>query len=124
MLSIHYDSMMMWIVYIDWQQYWKCDWTMNIGANRNAQCNHFFQADYHNEEFFFFFFFFFFLGGGGGGGACSAPMHLLFGAVYRSQVCRGILDVSNVALVEVIHQISSLHGQKDPRFDSNFKQDY
>ena len=23
-------------LFIDWQQYWKCDWTMNIGANRNA----------------------------------------------------------------------------------------
>ena len=22
--------------FIDWQQCWKCDWTMNIGANRNA----------------------------------------------------------------------------------------
>ena len=36
MLSIHYVSIMMWIFFIDWQQYWKCDWTMNIGANRNA----------------------------------------------------------------------------------------
>ena len=36
MLSIHYVSIMMWIFYIDWQQYWKCDLTMNIGANRNA----------------------------------------------------------------------------------------
>ena len=27
---------MMWIFFIYWQQYWKCDWTMNIGANRNA----------------------------------------------------------------------------------------
>ena len=27
---------MMWIFCIDWQQYWKCDWIMNIGANRNA----------------------------------------------------------------------------------------
>ena len=27
---------MMWIFYIDWQQYWKCDWTMDIGANLNA----------------------------------------------------------------------------------------
>ena len=35
-LSIHYVSIMMWIFYIDWQQYWKCGWTMNIGANRNA----------------------------------------------------------------------------------------
>ena len=26
----------MWIFYIDWQQYWKHDWTMNIGVNRNA----------------------------------------------------------------------------------------
>ena len=36
MLSIHYVSVMMWIFYIDLQQNWKCDWTMNIGANRNA----------------------------------------------------------------------------------------
>ena len=27
---------MMWIFFIVWEQYWKCDWTMNIGANRNA----------------------------------------------------------------------------------------
>ena len=27
---------MMWIIFIDWQPYWRCDWTMNIGANRNA----------------------------------------------------------------------------------------
>ena len=26
----------MWIIFIDWQPYWRCDWTMNIGANRNA----------------------------------------------------------------------------------------
>ena len=35
--------------------------------------------------FIYFLFLFFFLGGGG----CSAPMHLLFGAVYRSQGRRG-----------------------------------
>ena len=34
MLSIHYVSIMMWIFYIDWYQYWKCYWTMNIGVNR------------------------------------------------------------------------------------------
>ena len=26
----------MWIFFIDWQLYWKCDWTMNIGENGNA----------------------------------------------------------------------------------------
>ena len=36
MLSIHHISVMMWIFYIHWQQYWKCDWRLNIGANRNA----------------------------------------------------------------------------------------
>ena len=36
MLSVNYVSVMMWIFYIDWQQYWKCDWTMNTGANRNT----------------------------------------------------------------------------------------
>ena len=36
MLSKHYVSKMMWIFYIDWKQYWKCDWTMNISANWNA----------------------------------------------------------------------------------------
>ena len=36
MLSIHHVSIMMWLFYIDWEQYCKCDWTMNIGANRNA----------------------------------------------------------------------------------------
>ena len=30
MLSIHYVSTMMRIFYIDWQQHWKCDRTMNI----------------------------------------------------------------------------------------------
>ena len=39
---------------------------------------------------FLFIYFFFFWGGGGS----SAPMHLLFGAVYRSQGRRGCLDVS------------------------------
>ena len=37
MSSKHYVSLMMWIFYINWQQYWKCDWTMNIGVNQNAQ---------------------------------------------------------------------------------------
>ena len=54
------------------------------------------QVDYHNEEGFFWGFFCCFFWGGGG---CSAPMHLLFGAVYRSQGRWGYLDVSNVALV-------------------------
>ena len=36
MLSTHYVSIMMWIFYIDRQQYWKCDWTINIGATWNA----------------------------------------------------------------------------------------
>ena len=36
-------------------------------------------------SFFLFIYLFFFWGGGG----CSAPMHLLFGAVYRSQGRRG-----------------------------------
>ena len=42
-----------------------------------------------------------FWGWGGGGWWCSAPMHLLFGAVYQSQYQgrRGYLDVSNVSLV-------------------------
>ena len=46
-------------------------------------------------SFFFFFFFLFFFWGV----TCSAPMHLLFGAVYRSQGHRGYLDVSKVALL-------------------------
>ena len=33
MLSIHYVSIMMRIFYIDWQQHWECDQTMNIGEN-------------------------------------------------------------------------------------------
>ena len=37
MLSIHYVSVMMWIVDIDWQQYQKCDWTMNIGADSHGK---------------------------------------------------------------------------------------
>ena len=37
MLLIHYVSVMMCIFYIDWQQYWKCDWTMNIGANAHGK---------------------------------------------------------------------------------------
>ena len=43
------------------------------------------------KRVFFLFFF--------GGGDCSAPVYLLFGAVYRSQGRRGYLDVSNVTLV-------------------------
>ena len=35
-------------------------------------------------------------GGGGGGGGCSPPMHLLFGAVYKSQGRWGYLDVTSV----------------------------
>ena len=33
MLSIHYVSIIMRFFYIDWQQHWECDRTMNIGAN-------------------------------------------------------------------------------------------
>ena len=36
MLSIHYVSIMMRIFYIDWQQHWECDWTMNIGDQQNS----------------------------------------------------------------------------------------
>ena len=28
---------MMWIFYIDWQQRWECDRTMNIGANAHGE---------------------------------------------------------------------------------------
>ena len=38
-------------------------------------------------------------GSGGWRGLFSAPLHLLFGAVYRSQGRRGFLDGLNVALV-------------------------
>ena len=37
MLSIHYVSIMMQIFYIDWQQHWECDRTMNIGANAHGK---------------------------------------------------------------------------------------
>ena len=37
MLSIHYVSIMMRIFYIDWQQYWECNQTMNIGANAHGK---------------------------------------------------------------------------------------
>ena len=37
MLSINYVSVMMWIFYIDWQQYWKCYWILNIGANAHGK---------------------------------------------------------------------------------------
>ena len=36
MLSIHYVSIMMRIFYIDWQQHWECDRTMNIGDQQNS----------------------------------------------------------------------------------------
>ena len=36
MLSIHYVSIMMRIFYINWQQHWECDRTMNIGANAHG----------------------------------------------------------------------------------------
>ena len=35
--SIHYVSIMMCIFYIDWQQHWECDRTMNIGANAHGK---------------------------------------------------------------------------------------
>ena len=47
MFSIRYVSIMMEIFYIDWQQHWKCDWTMNIGANRNAHANEQYQQNSH-----------------------------------------------------------------------------
>ena len=37
MISIHYVSIMMQIFYIDWQQHWECDRTMNIGANAHGK---------------------------------------------------------------------------------------
>ena len=37
MLSIHNVSIMMRIFYIDWQQHWECDRTMNIGANAHGE---------------------------------------------------------------------------------------
>ena len=37
MLSIHYVSIMMRIFYIEWQQHWECDRTMNIGANAHGE---------------------------------------------------------------------------------------
>ena len=37
MLSMHYVSIMMRIFYIDWQQHWECDRTMNIGANAHGE---------------------------------------------------------------------------------------
>ena len=36
MLSIHYVSIRMRIFYIDWQQHWECDRTMNIGDQQNS----------------------------------------------------------------------------------------
>ena len=36
MLSIHYVSVMMRIFYIDWQQHWECDRTVNIGDQQNS----------------------------------------------------------------------------------------
>ena len=37
MLSIHNISIMMWILYIDKQQYWKCDQTINSGINAHGK---------------------------------------------------------------------------------------
>ena len=37
MLSVHYVSIMMRIFYIDLQQHWECDRTMNIGANAHGE---------------------------------------------------------------------------------------
>ena len=37
MLSIHYISIIMRIFYIDWQQHWECDRTMNIGTNAHGE---------------------------------------------------------------------------------------
>ena len=37
MSSIHNISIMMWIFYIDWQQHWECDRTMNMGANAHGK---------------------------------------------------------------------------------------
>ena len=37
MLSTHYVSVFMCMFYIDWQQYWKCDWILNIGGNAHGK---------------------------------------------------------------------------------------
>ena len=37
MLLIHYVSIMIPIFYINWQQHWECDRTMNIGANTHGK---------------------------------------------------------------------------------------
>ena len=37
MLSIHYVSIMLQIFYIDWQQHWECNPTMNIGENAHGK---------------------------------------------------------------------------------------
>ena len=135
---------MTWIFYIDWQQYWKCNWIMNIDANAHgkrmvwtkltqhkwhtwqscfqwhrrdlywasfqvtrlfhsatvSQCNHFFGCNmyllFENSPGWL-------LGWrfvrGWGVGEHSAPMFLLFGAVYWSLGRRGYFGVSNVAHV-------------------------
>ena len=115
MLLIHYVSIMMWIFYIDGQQYWKCDWTMNVGANLNAHGKQTVSTKQpqvtdltveHPDIGEVLSYFFFFLGGVGGGGgwggiSSNALMHLLFGAVYQSQGRRGYLDISNVALIPI-----------------------
>ena len=36
-IDMYYVSIMMWIFYIDWQQHWECDRTMNIGANAHGE---------------------------------------------------------------------------------------
>ena len=62
MLSLHYVSIMMRIFYIDWQQHWECDRTMNIGANahgertvstKQPQVTDFSQSDYFTVRPFF-----------------------------------------------------------------------
>ena len=128
MLSIHHVSIMVWIFYIDWQQYMKGDWTMNIGANRNAHGKRTVSTkqpqmtdltvglpDIGEVLRYFFFFFFFFWGGGGG---------VLLGAVYLSQGRRGYLAVSNVALVTqcvqtqlLLHAIIGATKSNDPISD-------
>ena len=135
---------MTWIFYIDWQQYWKCNWIMNIDANAHgkrmvstkltqhkwhtwqscfqwhrkdlywasfqvtrlfhsatvSQCNHFFWM----QHVFVVWNFTRLITrmkicSGLGVGEHSAPMFLLFGAVYWSLGRRGYFGVSNVALV-------------------------
>ena len=48
MLSIHFISIMMRIFYIDWQQHWVCDRTVNIGEN--ARANERYQRNSHKWQ--------------------------------------------------------------------------